>query len=73
MQFTPKKIEGTYGADYGVQITMDRPEHGGSSGAPLKEGVSWGKMKSAGKYVTLTCDTTIALPIIYAALKERIG
>lgn len=64
MQFSPK------GADYGVQITMDRPEPGGSSGAELKEGISWGKMNPEGKFVNLICDVTIALPLIYASIKE---
>ena len=60
------------GASYGIQITMDRPEHGGSSGAPLREGISWGKMSHEGDQVTLICDTTIALPVIYAAVLDRI-
>src|SRR3989338_3528048 len=60
------------GASYGIQITMDRPEHGGSSGANLKEGVSWGKMDEKGHFVDLICDATIALPIIHAALKDRV-
>ncbi|MFC1728343.1 deoxyhypusine synthase [Nanoarchaeota archaeon] len=60
------------GASYGVQITMDRPEPGGSSGAELKEGISWGKMESEGKFVDVICDITIALPLIVAAIKERI-
>lgn len=60
------------GASYGVQITMDRPEPGGSSGAELREAISWGKLKENAKFVDVICDSTIALPIIYAALKERI-
>ncbi len=59
----------TKGASYGIQITMDRPEPGGSSGAELREGVSWGKMSEKGKYVNVICDATIALPLIYAAIK----
>ncbi|MBW3011338.1 deoxyhypusine synthase family protein [Candidatus Woesearchaeota archaeon] len=66
MQFAPK------GADYGVQIKVDRPEFGGSSGADLKEGISWGKMSTEGDFVDVICDATIALPIIVAALKSRI-
>ena len=66
MQLAPKS------ASYGVQITMDRPEPGGSSGAELREGISWGKMNPKGRYVDLICDATIAMPIIFAALKERI-
>ncbi len=59
----------TKGASYGIQITMDRPESGGSSGAELKEGISWGKMSEKGKCVNVICDATIALPLIYAAVK----
>jgi len=59
-------------AVYGIQITMDRPEHGGSSGASLVEGISWGKMNAEGKFVDVICDATIALPLILAAVKERV-
>ncbi len=57
-------------AMFGIQITMDRPETGGSSGAELKEGISWGKMTKSGKFVNINCDATIALPLIYAAYKN---
>ena len=67
MQLAPKS------AEYGVQITMDRPEPGGSSGAELREGISWGKMNPEGNYVDVICDVTIALPILFASLKERIN
>ncbi len=66
MQFCPK------GSSYGVQITTDREEFGGSSGAPLKEGISWGKMEYQAKRVEVICDATIALPLLYAAVLERI-
>lgn len=66
MQFSPKS------ASYAIQITTDRPEPGGSSGAPLKEGISWGKLDSKANYVDVFCDATIVLPIMHAALKERI-
>ncbi|MDP2908519.1 MAG: deoxyhypusine synthase [Nanoarchaeota archaeon] len=59
----------TKGASYGIQITMDRPEPGGSSGAELREGISWGKLSEKGKCVDVICDATIALPMIYAAVK----
>ena len=59
-------------ASYGVQITMDRAEHGGSSGAELREGISWGKMSDKGKFVDVICDITIALPVIFGGLKERL-
>jgi deoxyhypusine synthase len=66
MQFSPTT------SSYGVQITMDRPEPGGSSGAELKEGISWGKMSKKALNVNLTCDVTIALPFIYSSLLERL-
>jgi len=59
-------------ASYGVQITMDRAEHGGSSGAELREGISWGKMSDKGKFVDVICDVTIALPLVFGGLKERL-
>lgn len=59
-------------AVYGVQITTDRPEPGGSSGAELRESISWGKLSEDAEFVDVICDATIALPIIHAALKERI-
>lgn len=61
------------GASYGIQITMDRPEPGGSSGAELKEGISWGKMQEQGQFVDVICDTTIALPLIWAAVKDKVS
>ena len=66
MQFAPRS------AEFGIQITMDRPEPGGSSGAELREGISWGKMSEKGNFVDVICDVTIALPIIVAALKQRV-
>ena len=55
------------GVDAAVQITMDRPEPGGLSGASLDEAISWGKVKPKGKAVTVICDATIAFPLIIAA------
>ena len=66
MQFAPK------GADYGIQLTTDVPHYGGSSGAELREGISWGKMSAEGKFVDVYCDATIALPLIWAAVKGEI-
>jgi deoxyhypusine synthase len=60
------------GVDSAVQITMDRPEPGGLSGASLEEAVSWSKVKSEEKAVTVICDVTIAFPLIVAAALERV-
>jgi len=67
--FIQQSLQFSKGADYGIQITTDRAESGGSSGAPLREGISWGKMKKEGKYVNVFCDAVIALPLIYAFVK----
>lgn len=64
MQFSPNS------ADYAIQITMDRPEPGGLSGATLNEAMSWGKVNKNAKYSTVISDATIALPIIFWYLKK---
>jgi deoxyhypusine synthase len=61
------------GVDAVVQITMDRPEPGGLSGASLEEAISWGKVKPKGKAVTVICDTTIAFPLIVIAALEKMN
>ena len=61
------------GVDCAIQITMDRPEPGGLSGATLEEAISWGKVKPEGKAVTVICDVTIAFPLIVASALERLG
>jgi deoxyhypusine synthase len=68
--FIQQSLQFSKGADYGIQITTDRTEPGGSSGAPLKEGISWGKMKKDAEFVDVFCDATIALPLILASIKE---
>jgi deoxyhypusine synthase len=67
--FIQQALQFSKGSDYGIQITTDRAEPGGSSGAPLKEGISWGKMKKDANFVDVFCDATIALPLIYASVK----
>lgn len=60
------------GVDAAVQITMDRPEPGGLSGASLEEAISWSKVKPKGRAVTVICDVTIAFPMIVAAALDNI-
>ena len=61
------------GVDSAIQITMDRPEPGGLSGATLEEAISWGKVKSKRKLATVIGDATIIFPIMVAAAMERIS
>ena len=64
MQFCPNS------AYYAIQITMDRPEPGGLSGATLQEAMSWGKVNKNAKFSNVISDATIALPIIFWYLKK---
>ncbi|MGB9708085.1 MAG: deoxyhypusine synthase [Candidatus Pacearchaeota archaeon] len=70
--YIQQALQFTKPASYGIQITTDRAEPGGSSGAPLKEGISWGKMSSKAKFVDIFCDSTIALPLLYASLLDKL-
>ena len=42
---------------------MDRPEHGGLSGATLEEAISWGKVSKTGKSVVVVSDVTVVFPL----------
>ncbi|NMC07874.1 MAG: deoxyhypusine synthase family protein [Candidatus Lokiarchaeota archaeon] len=64
LQFSPNS------AGYAIQVTTDRPEPGGLSGATLSEAISWGKVNAGARTVTVMCDATIAMPIILAYLKD---
>ncbi len=59
------------GVDSAIQITLDRPEGGGASGAPLEEAISWGKIKSPKKLVTIVGDATVMFPLLTVAALER--
>lgn len=60
------------GLDYAIYITTATQYDGSLSGARLEEAVSWGKIKENARYVTVDGDATIILPIILAALYEKI-
>ncbi len=71
--FIQQSLQFSSGADYGIQITTDSAAAGGSSGAPLEEGKSWGKLKldaTEQDFVDVRCDATIALPLIFNNLLE---
>lgn len=60
------------GLDAAVQFTMDRPEPGGLSGAPLEEAVSWGKIKAGSRTATVIGDATTLFPLACIAALERV-
>jgi len=59
------------GFNYAVQLTGDRPDLGGLSGATLDEARSWGKITEEAQAVTVYGDATITLPVLIAAVTER--
>ncbi len=60
------------GENYVIQVTVDRPDVGGLSGATINEGKSWGKIPKAGEgNVIPYIDATIGVPIIFAYALEN--
>jgi len=60
------------GFSYAVQLTGDRPDLGGLSGATLDEARSWGKINEEARAMTVYGDATITLPLLIAATLERL-
>ncbi len=60
------------GLDYAVYISTAAEWDGSLSGARPREAISWGKIKETAKSVFIEEDATIALPIIFSALIDRI-
>lgn len=61
------------GFRYAIQLTGDRPDLGGLSGATLDEARSWGKITEDAQAVTVYGDATITLPVLTAAVMERLA
>jgi deoxyhypusine synthase len=60
------------GENYVIQVTVDRPDTGGLSGATINEGKSWGKIPKAGEgNVVPYLDATVGIPIIFAYALEN--
>jgi deoxyhypusine synthase len=60
------------GLDYTVYISTAVEYDGSLSGARPREAISWGKINKRARHVHLEADVTTALPLIYAALIDRI-
>jgi deoxyhypusine synthase len=56
------------GLDYAVYITTANEWDGSLSGAEVKEAISWNKVKSEAKQVTIHGEITTLLPFIYSSL-----
>jgi len=61
------------GLDYAVYVTTAQEYDGSLSGARVREAVSWGKVKPSAKHVTVDGDATVILPVMLAAVYERLG
>jgi deoxyhypusine synthase len=60
---------------YGVRICPEPVYWGGLSGSPYSEAISWGKFvppSEGGKFGEVFVDATVGLPIIVAAVFERL-
>jgi deoxyhypusine synthase len=61
---------------YGVRICPEPVYWGGLSGSPYSEAISWGKFvppSEGGKFGEVFVDATVGLPIIVAAVLERLS
>ncbi|MCS7099226.1 MAG: deoxyhypusine synthase, partial [Sulfolobales archaeon] len=61
------------GLDYAVYVTTAVEWDGSLSGARTREAISWGKISSRGKHVTVYGDATVILPILAAYLIDVAG
>ncbi len=59
------------GLNHVVYISTAVEYDGSLSGARPREAVSWGKINAKAKHVLIEEDATVALPLIYAALNQR--
>ncbi len=57
---------------YTIQITMDRPEHGGVSGMQIREAKSWGKIHEDGVICDMRADICLAFPILVANILDYV-
>ena len=58
---------------YVIQITMDRPEHGGVSGMQIREAKSWGKVHEKGILCDMRADVCLVFPILVANVLDYVG
>ena len=61
---------------YGVRICPEPVYWGGLSGSPYSEAISWGKFvpqEEGGRFGEVFVDATVGLPIIVAAVLERLA
>jgi deoxyhypusine synthase len=60
------------GLDYAVYLTTALEYDGSLSGARVKEAISWGKVKERARIVNIDGEATAVLPLMMAALLDRL-
>jgi deoxyhypusine synthase len=60
------------GLDFAISITTALEYDGSLSGARLKEAISWGKLHTKARYVTVDGDATIMLPLIVGCVLAKL-
>lgn len=60
------------GLDYAVYITTAVEWDGSLSGARVKEGISWGKVKEKAPQVTVEGDATVLMPLMMAWVRQEL-
>jgi deoxyhypusine synthase len=61
---------------YGLRICPEPVHWGGLSGSPYSEAISWGKFvppEEGGRFAEVFVDATVGMPLIVAAVFERLG
>ncbi len=61
------------GLDYAVYITSATEQDGSLSGAQVREAISWGKVSTKAKQVTIFGEVTSILPFLVTALIQQLG
>jgi len=61
------------GLDYAVYITTAPEWDGSLSGARMREGISWGKVKEKAAHVTIEGEASVLLPLMISALLQRLN
>jgi len=59
------------GLDFAVYITTAQEFDGSSSGALVREAISWGKVTQNAKQTTIHAEITTVLPFLYSALLSK--
>ncbi len=60
------------GLDYAVYITTAHEFDGSSSGALVREAISWGKVTQKAMQTTINAEATTILPFLYSALLSKL-